>query len=123
MEIKAGSEVTTARPEVMSKMCVGRWNTSDPDYHLGLERPGLRWDGICMLVIPEPLLYVFTALDGARELLADLPYDYLPALDDPEETVLAGDESECVGDLVGDVDPPGFVVEYGFSYPHRTPPS
>lgn len=94
--LKAGSEVRTARPEVMSKMCMGRWYTSDPDYHLGFERPGLRCDGICLLVIPEPLLYVFTALDEARELLTDLPYDYLSVLYNPEETVLAGDESECV---------------------------
>ena len=71
----------------------------------------MRCDGICLLVIPEPLLYVFTALDGARELLTDLPYDYLSVLYNPEETVLAGDEFECVGDLVGDVGPSNLYLK------------
>lgn len=77
--LKAGSEVRTARPEVMSKMCMGRWYTSGPDYHLSFERPGLRGDGIGLLVIPESLLYVSTALDGPESCLLTFMIIILPS--------------------------------------------
>jgi len=76
-----------------------------------------------VLVIPEPLLYVFTALDGARELLADLPDDDFTVFDGPEKTVDARSELQRIGDLDRDMHPSGFVIVDGFSYPQLRSPS